>query len=152
MRKQNLPPDGRDRDPAQRQRHNNVWASVRVLAILYLAYLIYQMIQGYRRGEAGMNLPAVTAMIAVFIAALAAIVVLSIRQWRRERIRVQQMWAERAEMCIRDSGYPPRLGSSCDSVSRCAGRPRLPRPVTRMAVGAAWLAQIPAQLLTSPGW
>ena len=48
-------------------------------------------------------------------------------------------------------GYPPRLHSSCDSRSWCAGRPRALRPVTRTAVGAAWLARIPAQPLTGLG-
>lgn len=87
---------GQKRDPVEYQRRNNIRITIRGLVVVYLGWLIFQMIQSYRSGEAGVSFPVIVLTVVVFIAAVVAIVILSYRQWKRGKAQVERMWAEQA--------------------------------------------------------
>lgn len=98
--------DGGEReDPVARQQKNNLRLTLRGLVVLYLVWLIYQLVRGYRNGDSGMSLPMVIAVVCGFGGGAAAIAVLSYRRWKREGRRIAQLFAEQeAEDAAQDAG------------------------------------------------
>lgn len=96
MRHQDTRQSGQKRDPVEYQRRNNIRITIRGLVVVYLGWLIIQMIQSYRSGDAGVSLQAVIITVTVFIVAVVFIVILSYRQWKRGKAQVERMWAEQA--------------------------------------------------------
>ncbi len=85
---------GRTETAVQRQQRNQLRMGIRVLLILYLCYLIYALIQGYRRGEPGMTGGMVALFCVIFAAAIVGIAIWSLRQWKRGKAAVARMEAE----------------------------------------------------------
>ena len=69
MRSQRETPPREEETPFQLERQNNVRAAIRLLVGFYIAYIIYKLVRGYAAGEAGMSLPAVCAVVVLFLAA-----------------------------------------------------------------------------------
>lgn len=58
---------------------------IRVLVVIYLAYIIYKLITGYLSGASTMSLPVLVLFVLFFAAAILVILAVSLRQWKRER-------------------------------------------------------------------
>ena len=87
-------PSGRSETSVQRQQRNQFRMGIRVLVILYLCYLIYALIQGYRRGEPGMSGGMVALFCVLFAAAIVVIAALSLWQWKRGKEAAARLEAE----------------------------------------------------------
>ena len=87
-----------DRDPVAYQRRLNIRMTIRGLVIFYLAFLIFDLVRNYRSGTAEVTLPVVVATCLLFAAAAVAIGVLSYRQWKRGKAKVDRLWDEQARV------------------------------------------------------
>ena len=80
MNKQNREPEEKRKEPARREQRNNSRVTLRILLAVYLAYLIFQMVEGYRlEGDPILGIAAL-----FFTVAEVVIVVGSLRRWMRE--------------------------------------------------------------------
>jgi len=70
---------------------------VRILLALYLTYIIYTLIKGYRSGENDMSFPVLAAVVAVFGIAICAVAVLTVRQLMRMMAEAEKETAGQPE-------------------------------------------------------
>lgn len=93
MSKRSREPEEKRGNPAQQEQKNNSRVTLRILLALYLAYLIYQLGQGYFREQ-----DPLLGIAALFFAAVeVAIVVDSLRRWVREQQHINELWADLSE-------------------------------------------------------
>ena len=93
-------------DPAEYQRWLNIRVSVRCLVIVYLGWLLYDLIQRYLAGTAGVGLPVVVATILGFVLAAVFLGLATYRQWRRGREELARLWAEQDQADGPDEDAP----------------------------------------------
>ena len=105
MNKQNREPEEKRSEPARREQQNNSRVTLRILLALYLAYLIYQMVKGYRlEGDP------ILGIAALFFAVVEVVIVVgSLRRWLREQQRINELWANTAEEPDEDSDEEEHL-------------------------------------------
>lgn len=99
MNKQNREPEEKRREPARQEQRNNSRVTLRILLAFYLAYLIYQMVKGYRlEGDP------ILGIAALFFAVVEIVIVASsLRGWLREQQRINALWADTAEVLDEES-------------------------------------------------
>lgn len=78
----------------QVQQRAHVRILIWIVAVLYLLYLGYQLIKGYLRGASGLSLGVLVAVLIVFAVAIVGILLLAVRQWKRNEQRVARMIQE----------------------------------------------------------
>ena len=81
-----------EQNPFQMEKQNNARAALRVLLALYLAYIIYKLIQGYVTGSMDLSFPLFCAAVLLFVAAEAGILLFAVKRWKRGRARIDQVW------------------------------------------------------------
>ncbi len=81
-------------DWTQVQQRGRIRIVIWIVAVLYLCFLGYQLIRLYLQGDSGMSTPVLVIVLAAFAAAIAAIVWMAVRQWRRTEEKVARMIEE----------------------------------------------------------
>lgn len=81
-------------DPISYQRRLNIRMTLHGLAILYLLWLVFDLVRQYRQGGSGVELSTVVITAAAFLAACVIIGLLTWRMWKRGKARMQRMWEQ----------------------------------------------------------
>lgn len=79
-----------DSSEFDRQNRLKIRISIRVVAILYLCYLMYSMVQAYLRGQQGILLWQLILVIGIFVVLAGILIVMSVKQWKRGKARYQK--------------------------------------------------------------
>lgn len=90
-------PEQPEEDAITYQNRLRLRMTLRGAVVLYLCWLIFELVRGYLTGQAGMSLPMVAAAVAAFASAGVAIVLLSVRQWRRGQEKLARMCEEQPD-------------------------------------------------------